>query len=55
METSENDPFVLWFEQVIELSKSVEMLKISTAYRGNWVDYYSEGLTPEEALKASLS
>lgn len=53
MDLEGDDGFSNWFDELVELAKSEDTLKVSTAYKGNWVDYYSSGKTPHEALQAS--
>lgn len=46
-------PFDDWFSLLIELAAKETDLPISTAYKGNWLDYFSSGLTPKEAIDAA--
>ncbi|HHZ7801589.1 TPA: hypothetical protein ACWME0_001068 [Klebsiella pneumoniae] len=43
-------PFETWFRNLVSLARdkghSIELV----AYKGMWVDAFSEGYTPEEAL-----
>ncbi|HBR6074111.1 TPA: hypothetical protein L9029_005456, partial [Klebsiella pneumoniae] len=43
-------PFETWFRDVVELVKNGGHSMDIVAYKGEWVDYFSEGLTPEDAF-----
>ncbi|MDZ3511961.1 hypothetical protein M2E43_23960, partial [Klebsiella pneumoniae] len=43
-------PFETWFRDVVELVKNGGHSMDIVAYNGEWVDYFSEGLTPEDAF-----
>lgn len=53
METELDKPgFDSWFQELIPLAASADPV-VSTAYKGNWVDFYAQGFTPAEAIQAS--
>nr|DAL60049.1 MAG TPA_asm: protein of unknown function (DUF5419) [Caudoviricetes sp.] len=43
-------PFETWFREVVELVKNGGHPTDLVAYKGEWIDAFSEGLTPEYAL-----
>ena len=43
-------PFETWFREVVELVKNSGYSMDIVAYKGEWIDAFSEGLTPESAL-----
>ncbi|EPM0388901.1 TPA: hypothetical protein RSS07_005169 [Klebsiella pneumoniae] len=47
-------PFETWFRDVVELVKNGGHSMDIVAYKGEWVDYFSDGLTPENALSKRI-
>ncbi|HCB0947289.1 TPA: hypothetical protein MYM79_005398 [Klebsiella pneumoniae] len=43
-------PFETWFRDVVELVKNSGYSMDIVAYKGEWVDDFSDGLTPENAF-----
>ena len=43
-------PFETWFREVVELVKKGGHSTDLVAYKGEWIDAFSEGLIPEDAL-----
>ncbi|MGK3435540.1 hypothetical protein, partial [Klebsiella pneumoniae] len=42
-------PFETWFREVVELVKNSGYSMDIVAYKGEWIDSFSDGLTPENA------
>lgn len=47
-------PFETWFREVVELVKNGGHPMNLVAYKGEWVDYFSEGLTAEDSVKKAM-
>ncbi|UVX30808.1 hypothetical protein S10a_00096 [Klebsiella phage VLCpiS10a] len=47
-------PFETWFREVVELVKNDGHSMNLVAYKGEWVDYFSEGLTAKESVKKAI-
>lgn len=48
-------PFETWFREVVELVKNDGHSMDIVAYKGLWVDYFSEGLTAEDSVKKTIA
>ncbi|WP_171886704.1 hypothetical protein [Klebsiella pneumoniae] len=48
-------PFETWFREVVELVKNGGHSLDIVAYKGEWVDDFSEGLTPYSSLMRRIS
>lgn len=47
-------PFETWFRDVVELVKNSGYSMDIVAYNGEWIDSFSDGLTPENALSKRI-
>lgn len=47
-------PFETWFRDVVELIKNGGHSMDIVKYKGLWIDYFSEGLTAEYAVKKTI-
>ncbi|MBV0712276.1 hypothetical protein KTO06_27685, partial [Klebsiella pneumoniae] len=47
-------PFETWFRDVVELVKNSGYSMDIVAYKGEWIDSFSDGLTPENALSKRI-
>ncbi|MCJ5241635.1 hypothetical protein NXF52_28495, partial [Klebsiella pneumoniae] len=43
-------PFETWFRDVVEPVKNGGHSMDIVAYKGEWVDFFTDGLTPKEAV-----
>lgn len=45
--------FIAWYEDLVEIAKESKS-NLDFSYKGLWVDFYDEGLTPEEAIEKKI-
>lgn len=43
-------PFETWFSDVVELVENGGYSMDIVKYKGEWVDFFTDGLTPKEAV-----
>ncbi|EOV5314327.1 hypothetical protein RAH17_16880 [Klebsiella pneumoniae] len=45
--------FIAWYEEVVRVARENKS-NVDLSYKGFWVDFFDDGLTPEQAIEQKI-